>query len=76
MSRYFTPYCIEEDPTYPVEVKYIRNELESKYGTVECSNKKLGDLWRDFSDTYSASFLIPDARFVSEFARWLEAKND
>ena len=72
MSRYFRPYHNEEDPTYPEDVKYIRAELEAKHGVVECSNAKLGELWRDFSDTYSASFLNPDTHFVAEFARWLE----
>ena len=77
MSRYFKPYYNkdeEEDPTYPEDVKYIRAELESVHGTLECSNKKLGELWRDFSDTYHACFLNPDNLFIKEFASWLEAQ--
>ena len=74
MSRYFRPYNNEQDPTYPEDVKYIRAELESMYGTVECSNKKLGELWRDFSGTYSAQFLDPSAYFIAEFASWLVAE--
>ena len=74
MSKYFKPYNTEEDPTYPEDVRYIRTELESEYGTVECSNLKLGELWRDFSDTYHASFLNPDDQFIKEFASWLEAQ--
>lgn len=77
MSRYFKPYHNEEaeDPTYPEEVKCIRAGLESTHGTVECSNAKLGELWRDFSDTYySAGFMDPNAYLISEFASWLEAQ--
>ena len=77
MSRYFKPYHKnEEDPTYPEDVKRIRKGLESAYGVVKCSNAKLGELWRDFSDTYSAGFLGPNDQLIEEFARWLEEEDD
>lgn len=76
MSKYFKLYHKdEEDPTYPEDVKYIRAELELAYGAVECSNAKLGELWRDFSnDVYSASFMNPSPLSIHEFASWLEVQ--
>lgn len=62
----------EEDPTYPEDVKFIRKELE-KSGTVYCSNKRLGELWRDFSDRlYDAGFLHPEPEFIEEFINFLD----
>ncbi len=76
MSKYFKPYHkSEEDPTYPEDVKYIRAEIEAVYGTVECSNLKLGELWRDFSyDNYRACFMNPNSQLIGEFAHWLEVQ--
>lgn len=77
MSKYFKPYIKhEEDPTYPEDIKYIRAEIEAFYGTVECSNLKLGELWRDFSDKIcSASFLYPNTTLIKEFVSWLETQD-
>ena len=77
MSRYFIPYIREEeDPTYPEDVKYIRAEILASYGTLDCSNKKLGELWRDFSDRYDAGFLSPSSVLIEEFVGWLDRHDD
>lgn len=75
MSKYFKPYNTEEDPLYPEDVKHIRVEIESKYGTLDCSNKKLGELWRDFSDDiYFAGFVNPSDDTIKEFTDWLRGE--
>ena len=79
MSRYFKPYPkSDEDTTYPEDIKYLRTEIEDHYGTLTCSNRKLGELWRDFSDeAYCASFLcINSESLVREFVEWLANKRD
>ena len=77
MSKYFKPYPKnEEDPLYPEDIRHIRAEIEALYGKVKCSNKKLGELWRDFSDdVYDAYFLDANPMLILEFVRWLEAQN-
>ena len=77
MSKYFIPYIKEEqDPTYPEDVRYIRAEISALYGTLDCSNKKLGELWRDFSDRFDAGFLNPNAELIEEFVEWLDIHDD
>ena len=77
MSRYFKPYDRSEDPNYPEDVRHIRLEIESKYGTLTCSNRKLGELWRNFSEeAYSAGFLDPNDKFIKEFSIWLQKSDD
>ena len=42
------------EASYPEELKKIRNHLEN-IGTLDCTDKKLDALWREFStDKYSA----------------------
>ena len=76
MSKYFIPYNKAEDPTYPEEVKYIREVVESKYGKFNCTNAKIGDLWRDFSNEYDACFLHPSDEWIERFAEWLGYEDD
>jgi len=77
MSRYFKPYEEnEDDPTYPEDVRRIRQTIEYSFGKFDCTNRKIGELWRDFSEEYSASFLIPEWNFIKEFVEWLERQED
>lgn len=78
MSRYFKPYEEnEDDPIYPKNVKMIRHNIENSFGKFDCTNRKIGELWRDFSEEkYSASFLIPEWHFIKEFVEWLKEQED
>ena len=73
MSKYFKPYEEnEEDPIYPEDVKRIRQAIECSFGKFDCSNRKIGELWRDFSEEcYSAGFLMPSWEPIKEFVEWL-----
>lgn len=49
--------------------------MESKYGILDCSDYKLEDLWRDYSDEmWCAGFMSPDEAIVESFADWLDVK--
>ena len=76
MSKYFKRYEDNSTLTYPEDISFIRKTIKEKYGTLTCSNYKLEDLWRDFSETYSAGFLDPDEYFIKEFVYWLELQED
>lgn len=77
MSRYFKPYEEnEDDPTYPEDVQKIRQTIECSFGKFNCTNRKIGELWRDFSETYHASFLIPEWDFIKEFVEWLKKQEE
>lgn len=77
MSRYFKPYEEnEDDPTYPEDVKIIRHTIENSFGKFDCTNCKIGELWRDFSEDYHASFLAPDWDFIKEFVEWLKRQEE
>lgn len=57
---------------YPEDLKQIRNYLE-QIGILNCTDKKLDNLWRYFSDDkYSASWLDPTDDSLEHFAYWLE----
>lgn len=76
MSKYFKRYEDNRTLTYPEDVFFIRNTIEEEYGTLTCSNHKLEDLWRDFSDTYDTGFLYPNESLIEEFTCWLESQED
>ena len=74
MSKYFKPYEEnDDDPTYPDDVREIRQIIECRFGKFDCSNRKVGELWRDFSEEcYEAGFLTPEWDFIKEFVEWLK----
>ena len=71
MSKYFKRYE-DNTLTYPEDVSFIRKTIEEKYGILTCSNHKLENLWRKFSNTYEAGFLIPSEELIEHFIYWLE----
>ena len=74
MSRYFKPYeKNEDDPIYPEDVRMIRRTIENGFGKFDCTNRKIGELWRDFSEEcYGAGFLMPSWEPIKEFVEWLK----
>ena len=76
MSKYFKRHEDNSTLIYPEDIFFIRKTIEEKYGSLTCSNHKLDDLWRDFSDTYSAGFLDPNENLIEEFTNWLESQED
>lgn len=73
MSIYLKRYEDNSTLTYPEDIFFIRKVIEEKYGTLTCSNHKLEELWRDFSEEeYAAGFLSPNENFIEEFVYWLE----
>lgn len=77
MSRYFKPYKEnEDDPTYPEDVRKIRQTIECSFGRFDCTDRKIGELWRDFSETYDAGFLMPGWELIKEFVEWLKRQED
>lgn len=81
MSKYFeryerkepVEYNEEELVDYPEDIAFIRTEVESKYGKLDCSDRKLEDLWRDYSDEcWCAGFMSPDEAIVESFVDWLD----
>ena len=75
MNKYFK-YEDNSTLTYPEEITFIRKTIEGQYGILNCYNHELEDLWRDFSDTYAAGFLIPNENLIKEFIDWLELQED
>lgn len=76
MSKYFKRYEDNSTLIYPEDIAFIRKIIEEQYGVLSCSNRKLDDLWRDFSDTYSAGFLDPNEKLIEYFTFWLESHED
>ena len=74
MSKYFKRYeDIMPVLHYQDDVSYIRTEVESKYGTLDCSDSKLEDLWRNYSDdAWCAGFMSPNEELIESFVDWLE----
>ena len=70
MSKYFTRN-INSELKYPEEIKYIREYME-QYGKINCSDNKLDELWRDYSNCYSAIFLIPSEELINGFMDYLD----
>ena len=70
MSRYFTRTLNGE------YIRSIRHYMEA-YGSVNCQDSKLEELWRDFSDErYDVQFLIPTVEVILEFIDYLEDLED
>ena len=74
MSRYF---IFKED--FPElhnteDIAKIREYLET-VGELNCSDRQLLILWDKFSDTWDASWLIPDEETLKPFAQWLSDYN-
>ena len=66
MSQYYTRHHLR----YAEYVKKIAAYLNER-GDLRCGLNKLEELWEEFSDEYSAGFLIPDDEFLYQFERWL-----
>ena len=55
---------------YESEVCYILNSLEKRDIKVNINILTLEKLWYAFSETYDASFLIPNEELIDSFLEW------
>ena len=75
MSKYF---IFKEDIPkleHPEDIKKIRDYLEY-VGELKCTDRQLCILWYRFSDSWDASWLIPNNDVLKHFSIWLADYNE